>query len=407
MKLALKFAIRYLISKKHTNAINIISGIAVTAMVVGSATLIIVLSVFNGFESLVISLYDSFNPDLRILPKEGKVFQLSDEQAQKLKKLENVENISFVLEENALVKYGDKQFIAKLKGVDTVYHQITQVDQKLERGVYRLNENSIDYAIIGAGVELALSVNIFDELRPMHIYMPKRTAKTIINPANAFNKRSIYPTAVFSIQKEFDDKYVLVPIHFLRKLLGYHNEVSAIEVKLMAGAVSDQVKAEIVDLLGKDLTIKTRLEQNQLLFKIMQTEKFAAYCILTFILIIAAFNMIGSLSMLVIEKAKDISILKVVGGDNDFVRRIFFFQGLLMSLAGYVLGALIAFTLCFLQLKFGLLELKGLFVVDYFPVEMKLADFLLVFVTVVLISGLASWLPANKATKQAKRLQSA
>ncbi len=402
MLLPLKFAFRYLISKKTTNAINVISGIAITGITVGSTILIIVLSVFNGFEGLVISLYNSFNPDLQVTPQEGKVFTINESQLKKIREIDGVAVVAENLTENALLKYKDKQFIGRIKGVDSFYHQISDVENSLIRGSYQLEGPKIDYAVIGAGVELALGVNIFDALAPILVYMPKRTTKATLNMAEAFKQKNVYPAGVFSIQKEFDDKYVIVPISFVRELLNYSTEVSALEIKISENADIENIQNDIRKIIGEDVKIYTRLEQNQFLYKIMKTEKFVAFCILSFILIIVAFSMVGSLSMLVIEKTKDISTLKVIGGGESLIMKIFLFQGLIMSFVGASIGAILAFFICWMQQNFKLLKLDGLFVVDAFPVEMEVEDFLLVFVTVMLIGLIASWIPARKAAVESK-----
>lgn len=402
MRLPFLFAKRYLVSKKSTNAINIISAISLSGIIVGSAALIIVLSVFNGFEDLVVSLYNSFNPDVRITYEKGKSFDINTSTLDKLANMEGVIAYSKVLEENALVKYGDKQYIATIKGVDENYNKATDIDSAIIRGVYQLKDQDINYAVIGNGIELALFVNIDDSYSSLRVLIPKKGNKTYINPEDAFNQLNIYPIGVFSIQKEIDDQYVIVPLSFAEKMLGSKNKLSSIELRLNPKIPEAESIAEVKKIFGSDFKIETRYEQNRFLYKVMKTEKLAAYLILTFILIIAAFNMIGSLSMVVLEKTRDIAILKVLGGTRTFIGRIFLYQGFLMACVGYVIGASIAYLLCWGQLHYKFLKLDGLFVIDAFPVKMQLFDFVVVLATVLIIGLLASWLPARKAALQEK-----
>lgn len=402
MRLPFLFAKRYLVSKKSTNAINIISAISMSGIIVGSAALIIVLSVFNGFEDLVVSLYNSFNPDVRITYEKGKSFDINASTLDKLANMEGVIAYSKILEENALVKYGDKQYIATIKGVDENYNKATDIDSAIIRGVYQLKDQDINYAVIGNGIELALFVNIDDSYSSLRVLIPKKGNKTYINPEDAFNQLNIYPIGVFSIQKEIDDQYVIVPLSFAEKMLGSKNKLSSIELRLNPKIPEAESIAEVKKIFGSDFKIETRYEQNRFLYKVMKTEKLAAYLILTFILIIAAFNMIGSLSMVVLEKTRDIAILKVLGGTRTFIGRIFLYQGFLMACVGYVIGASIAYLLCWGQLHYKFLKLDGLFVIDAFPVKMQLFDFVVVLATVLIIGLLASWLPARKAALQEK-----
>jgi len=406
MNLPFTFARRYLVSKKSSNAINIISWISVAGIFVGSLGLILVLSVFNGFEGLVISLYDYFDPDFTITINEGKSFIPDSTKIAQLSSISGVRAVSKVIEENALLTYNDKQYIATIKGVDSDYGQITGIDSSMYRGVFLLQHGNEEYAVIGAGIEQSLEVNYDDPFGFISVYIPKKgTTASVINPEDAFNRDVIKPTGSFAIQSEFDSKYAIVPLEFARRLTGDSNKVTSLEVAVTTGADVNSIQQKIQAIFGNDFSVKNRLQQNETLYKIMKTEKWAVYAILTFILIVAAFNIIGSLSMLVIEKKKDISILKTMGAEDVLIRRIFLSEGFFLSLIGSVFGFAIALIIILLQQHFHLLKLGGgSFVIDAYPVEMKPGDFILVFLTVIIIGLAAAWFPASRAAKGAIEL---
>ncbi len=405
MKLGLAFRIakRYLFSKKSTNAINIISGVSMVGMGVGSMALILVLSVFNGFEGLVLSLYNSFYPQVKILPDKGKTFTLSSDTLEQIRSMDGVAHISEVLEEKALAKTSKDEQIITLKGVDSNYVHVTGVDSAVERGEFLLSQGENDYAVIGRGVEAKLGLNVSGNYpAPLKVYMPKRGDNTYINPSRAFNRKPIVPKGVFEIQQEFDSKFVIVPIAFTRELLEYDREVSAIELSTDGSVGQEQVIHNLEALLGNKFVVQNRYQQNRFLYKVMQTEKWAVYAILTLILIIAAFNIVGSLTMLVIDKAKDIAILKVMGATKGLIRLIFLIEGMLTSLIGAGTGVLLAFLIALAQQYFELIKIQGAgtFVIQEYPVDLQAADFGLVLMTVIVISLIASWLPANRAASQ-------
>jgi len=401
--LLFQIAFRYLVSKKSTNAINWISRVAMTGMGFGTMALILVLSVFNGFEGLVISLYYAFNPDVQITANEGKVFSIDEQTLNKIASLNEVEHVAQALEENVILKYKDHEYIASIKGVDRAYEQVTGVQEKMVDGKFVLSENGINYAVLGAGVAGSLLVDVENTLQTIQVYLPRRGKETMsLDPSQAFIKKNIQPSGVFSIQQEFDSKYMLVPLDFVRELLNYEKEVSALELKLKPAADADEVKIQLAKILGAGFSIKDRYEQNKFLYRVMRMEKWAVYAILSLILVIAAFNIIGSLSMLVIEKTKDIAILKTMGADNGMIRKIFLLEGLLTSLTGSLAGALMAVLLCVIQIQFHVIKLQGsgTFVIDAYPVEMQGKDFLLVGITVIVIAVATSWLPAQRAASR-------
>lgn len=377
-------------------------------MLVGTAALILVLSVFNGFEDLVVSLYDTFNPDLKITAKEGKVFAPDSIQWAEIQELEGVEALSYTLEENALIKYrDDNDFIARLKGVDDNYVEVSQVDTAIIDGDFALKNGQTNFAVLGVGVAGLLGVNVHNEFTALKIFMPRRDqAVSRTRPESAFTQALIYPVGVFAIQQDFDSKYTIVPLRFMRQLLNYENEVSGVELALAPTANVAEVQSQVQGILGEAFWVKDRYQQDEFLYKVMRTEKWAVYLILTFILIVAAFNMIGSLSMLVIEKKHDIGILKAMGASKQFIRRLFLTEGVLLSMIGGLSGMFIAFVICVLQQKFSLLKLQGQsFLIEAYPVSMRLGDFVLVFITVSIIAILSSLFPANRAAEQSQLLK--
>jgi len=401
MNLPFKIARRYLFAKKSTNAINIISGISVFGITVGAAALIIILSVFNGFGELLGSLFDRFNPDVRITASEGKVFTPTTAQLTQLRALESVEYCSETLEENAMFEYGKNTDFGIIKGVDEWFDEVTALDTMVRLGRYSLQESGRDYAILGLGMQQKLDINMSDLINSISVYMPKRKVKSSLME-QPFKKRIINFGGSFLVQQsDFDEQYVIVPMDFARELLSYTNEVSALEVKLRPEADAPGAIAEIRGIMGEGFDIKDRYQQNAAFFKIMNIEKWIAYVILSFTLVLVAFNMVGSLWMLVIDKKQDIAILKSMGATAKMIRNIFLSEGLLLSLLGVGIGFAIAILACLAQQYFGFITLQGgdAFLIDAYPVKMHLWDFVVVFITVVAIGTFAALLPAVRASR--------
>ncbi len=401
MNLAFKIARRYLFSRKSTNAINVISGISVFGITVGAAALIIILSVFNGFGNLLSSLFDKFNPDIKITAIEGKVFVPTTDQMALLRALDGVEYVSQTLEENAMFEYGKNTDFGIIKGVDEWFDEVTSIDTTVVRGRYELKEGGRDYAVLGLGMEQKLSASIADIISTLNVYMPKRTASNSLLQ-QPFKKRIINFGGTFVVQQsDFDEHYVVVPLEFARELLSYDNEVSSLELKLYSDADSKASISAVRQVMGDGFHVKNRYEQNAAFFKIMNIEKWIAYVILSFTLVLVAFNMVGSLWMLVIEKKQDIAILKSMGATSTMIRNIFLGEGLLLSLLGVGIGFALAIAACLLQQKFGFIRLQGSdsFLIEAYPVSMQLWDFIVVFITVVLIGTLAALLPAVRASR--------
>ncbi len=406
MNTSFYIAKRYLFSKKSVNAINFISGISMLGVFVGSAALIIILSVFNGFEGIVLSMYNSFSPELRIETLEGKTFDPSGAQFEALKKDEKVITYTEVLQEKALIRYGKSQSIALIKGVSEEYIKAnSNLDSAISSGSFSLTDGGEDFAVIGASIQNYLSVNPNDDFRSLEVYSPKKGAANSLNPADEFNVFSIYPSGVLAVQQEFDD-LVIVPIRFARKLLGEEKRVSFIELKTRSGISVDDFQNEIERSLGKSFLVKNRSQQNQLLYKILNSEKWAIFLILTFVLIIAIFNIIGSLTMLVIDKRKDIAILSSLGADNDLIRGIFFLEGMMISMLGCLTGMMAGLLFCIFQQQFGFIKMSGVnLMIDAYPIVIKWTDFILVFGTVLLVSLIASAISSRLSVKNTNYLR--
>jgi lipoprotein-releasing system permease protein len=403
-----QFAFRYFRAKKSTNAINIIAWVSVTAIAVGAAALIIILSVFNGFEDLVKSLYSSFYPNVRITAESGKTIHLTDEQLRKIAHLNGVAHMTQTVEEKAVLRYGEgDQTIAILKGVDSDYNKVAAVDRSISHGRYDLGDSVAYRAVLGVELEIALGIDLEHSLQPVMVYLPRRNVTSVVMPEDALSTGVLYPAGSFAIQQEFNSKYVITHIDFMRHLLNMDpNELTALEVKAKPGVDDNTLRQQLRTILNANYKIETRYEQNQSLYAIMQTEKWAVYVIMSFILVIAAFNMIGSLYMLVMEKQKDITILKAMGARSRMITRIFLAEGLIIAGIGTAIGFALSTGFCLLQQHFGLIKLEGdSFLVNSYPVTLKPGDFILVSVTIIIIGLGASWYPARRAGKQGIELK--
>lgn len=399
MKLEPFIARRYLFSKKSHNAINIISGISVIGIAFGTFALVVVLSAFNGLSDLVRSLYNSFDPDIKITAIKGKVFNPNSPEFEAVRKIPGVVHFHEVIEEHALLKYKDQQCLAVIKGVDEHFNKMTVMDTLLIDGKYMLDDRSRNFAIIGQGVAHYLNTGPSD-FSPLTLYAPKRGKTITINPEDAFNNEMAYISGVFSINDDFDFQYALVPIDLARRLFDYTNEVSCIEVGIDKKADIQKVQGAISAILGNTYEVKNREQQNQLLFKTLKSEKLWVFIILVFILIVATFNIIGSLTMLIIEKKKDIYILWSMGAGIERIRKIFLTEGLMITIYGTALGLLSGIVICYLQAQFGLVAMEGNFVVDNYPVKILVSDLFIITLVVTLIGLFASWYPVRFFTNK-------
>ena len=401
MKLSVYIAKRYLFAKKSRNAINIISAVSVTGVAVGTMALIIILSVFNGLEDMVRSIFNTFDRDLKITPSLGKTFIPDSSKLEMLANVNGVACYSLTIEENALLRYDDRQTVATIKGVDDTYVRVTGIDSSMWDGEFILkSDRQRDYAIPGIGIANYLGIGI-TFVTPLNIYVPKLSASSTVNPEDAFNRKFIYPSGIFQVEQSYDSKYVYVPIDFARELIGNDNGVSSIEIKFTDTADEKRVKKEVSDIFGDDFVVQNRFEQQEIFYRVMKSERFAIFLILTLILIIASFNIIGSLTMLIIEKERDIEILKSLGADRDLIRRIFIFEGWMISIMGAVIGLILGFIICWLQQTYGLVRLQSdsLLLTSY-PISMEFKDFIIVPLTVLTIGYWAAWYPVRYLTKK-------
>ncbi|RHJ90806.1 ABC transporter permease [Bacteroides sp. AM07-16] len=395
---------RYLFSKKSHNAINIISMVSVCGVVVATIALVCALSVYNGFNDLVSTLFSNFDPELKITPSTGKVFDPDSQEMQAVKKLPEIAVFSEVLQDNALIRYRDRQDVATLKGVDNKFEELTQIDSVLIDGRFALREDVVDYGTLGIGLASKLGINA-GFVSPMEIYAPKRNEKVnMSNPATSFNVEYAYIGGVFCInQQMYDESMMIVPLDLVRKLFHYDNEVTAIELKLTEKANPATVKKQIKEILGDKFLVQDRFEQQEASFKMMQVEKWMTFLILSFILTIALFNVVGSLSMLMIEKQDDVRTLRNMGADNKLIRRIFLFEGWMISGFGALIGIAVGVILCLLQQELGLIKLgqtAGAFIIDAYPVRIEINDIATVFFTVLTIGLLAAWYPVRYLGKK-------
>lgn len=403
MNLPLHIAKRYLFSKKSHNAINIVSAISVAGVAVVTAAMVIVLSVFNGFEGLVISLYNVFEAPIVVSPAEGKTWELSSLPIDEILQTEGVIGYVEVLEESCLIRYRDKQYFARIKGVSDNFMELSDMDSMVVDGDGFMHVNGAPAALIGSGVAYHLSANVNDPLNPLQIYVPKRGVGSSINPSKAFNVKHIFATGVFSVQADFDLKYIITPIQFARELLQHPGRVSSLELALEPKANMERVRKQLQEKLGSEYVVKDRFQQNEILYKIMKSEKWAVFMILSFILIISIFNVIGSLTMLILEKKKDINILRSMGASESLIQQIFMVEGVFISMIGAVGGLVLGLLVCFAQIHFQLIKLHtgGNYIVQAYPVEVQALDVLYVFALVAVIGLLAAWLPVRKIIRPA------
>jgi lipoprotein-releasing system permease protein len=405
MNLSLLIAKRYLFSKKKTNAVNIIAGVSAVAIGVGAMALVLVLSVFNGLEDLVKSLYTVFYPEVLITPHHSKTFEITDDIEKILKDNTNIAFFSYTLEENALLEYGSQQHISTVKGVDDNYFKVVKdFDKYVKEGNRNLKANGINFALLGAGTAYYLNINPAESIEPVGIYMPKKSSKSLANVENAFQKQYINTCGMFVVSDEFDAKYSLVPLDFFQQLTENYGKASKIEIRLKDQKKDQHTIQELQKKLGNSFILKTRYEQNEVLYKVLQTEKWIVFAILTAILCIASFNIIGALSMLILDKRKDMAVLTALGFDKKATHRLFLVEGMLLSLLGASVGIVVGILFLLIQKYVGIIPMPGnTFIVQFYPVHIRLTDILAVFILVALISFVATWLPAKRASENIEK----
>ena len=378
------------------NVINIISGVSIAGVTIGTFALVVILSVFNGLDFSIKSLFSAFDPNIKITNTiKGKSFELNDINIESIKKIAGVSTVTSVVEEEAFLMYGNRQYFATIKGVPTNYNEISRLDSSsITSGQFLLEANHIPYALVGQGVAYYLSVGLsFND--PIHIYTLKKGTKGRPTLENTFNHSTIYASGIFANQQEIDSKYILVPISFAQELFQMDSRVSALEVGLTKGTSEDEAKTEISSILGNNFAVKTQFEQHELFYRVMQSEKWAIFFILAFILVVASFNILGSLSMLILDKKADIAILQSMGANQKLIRTIFLFEGWMISLTGAFLGIILGVIICWIQMTYGILKIpnEGSFIFSAYPVQIRFADLFVIFLLVTGIGFLAAWYP--------------
>lgn len=411
----LRFAWRYFKAKKSANAINIIAWVTVGVIAFATACQILVLSVFNGFEDLVKSLYASFYTDLKVVPAKGKTFTLTQEQLKSIKQVPGIFAVSLIAEDKALLKNdnsgddNDAQTNVNLKGVDDNFEKVSGVPARIVQGKFNTGTLDDPGLIFGYGVQNAAAINIDGAFPPSvpTIFLAKKTSAKITDPNQLLSEGNATATGVFMIQQDFDSKYVFTNIDFAKQQMGLgQDEYSALEIRTLSDADLKTTQQNLTKLLGNNYTVQSKYEQNTSLYGTLRLEKWFIYCLLTLILLIAAFNMLSSLTMLVLEKQKDINVLLSMGANKNMIYKIFLSEGFLLGVIGAAAGIVLAIIICALQMKYKMIKLEGgSFLIDYFPVKLQLPDFILVSCTVLMIAFLASWLPARKAANQAIELR--
>jgi len=402
LKLAFYIARRYLISKKSVNVINVISAISVVGVALGTTALIVVLSAFNGIDVFIQDLLSSFDPDLKVTVIEGKSFSPDEPAFEKVYQLRGIADHTQVVEDNALLSYAGRQKYAVVKGVEPAYANFSGLDTMLIDGRFLLKKESQLYTVIGQGVAYDLSVGL-KLVDPIHVYYPRKEQKGYLNVQNAFNHDYLRPVGIFSVQQDIDSKYILVPIEFARSIFELKDNVTSIELKLHKDADVNRVKKQVQQLLGDRFLVQDRFGQHEFLYKVMRSEKWSSFLILGFILVIASFNLLGSLTMIIIDKKNDIYILKSMGANRKLVRLIFLLEGWLISFSGAVTGVILGMMLVWAQKHYELLKLpgNGSFAISAYPVQLQFTDVLATFLIVFFIGFLAAWYPVRSMREKA------
>jgi lipoprotein-releasing system permease protein len=386
---------RYLVSKKRTNAVNLITGISMLGVAVGTAAMITVLSGFNGLESLIRSFYNTFDPDIKVLTEKGKFLPGDSTTYSFLADLDEVADYSLVLEDKALLQFRDKEYIATIKGVDRNYNSTTRFSESITRGDY-FGRMTDEVGVVGIGVAYHLSLARLDFVDPMRVYVPRGDYKIGLDPSSSVNMQPLYPVGIFSVQPDYDIKYVVTPLAYAQKLFNKRGGLSAVEIKLHEGADVDAAKEVITQKLGTGYKVLDRNEQQFTIFRVIKIEGLATFLILTFILTIASFGILGSLIMLILEKKKDINTMRSLGLTKKRIKHIFLAEGLLISSVGCLFGVFLGVTLVLLQDNFGLIALGQGYAMDAYPVELRIGDVFRVFLTVMAIGSLVSWLAVRR-----------
>ncbi|WP_255417125.1 FtsX-like permease family protein [Proteiniphilum sp. X52] len=404
MNVSFFIARRYLFSKKSHNVVNVISAISVCGIAVATAAIICVLSIFNGFGGIMEGTFNAFDPDLKITVKERKVFDYHTPEFEKALQVNGIQIISESLEENALFMFGESQVPVLMKGVSEEFKWMTDMEKLLLEGSFNLREDVVDYTTLGSGLAMTLGARP-GFINPIEIYAPKRDVRVnLANPAAAFTRAYIQVGGVFSLNSpEYDEQMAIIPIQLARDLFGYENQVTSLDIKLDPNVSVNRVKREIERVLGDDFLVEDRYQQQKESYRMMQIEKWVTFLIMVFVLLIAVFNLVGSLSMLIVEKRDDIKSLQNMGASEQLISRVFLYEGWLISFIGILSGIIIGLSLCLLQQHFGLLRLSdtpGAYIIDAYPVIVKMTDVVIAFAVVSLISLLTVLYPVNNLRKK-------
>jgi lipoprotein-releasing system permease protein len=386
---------RYFVAKKSTNAVNLITAISILGVTVGTAAMIAVLSGFNGLENLIRSFYNTFDPDLKIEATTGKFLAGDSTAFSALADLPEVDAYCLVLEDKALMQFRDKEYIATIKGVDRQYSSVTDFTETINRGNY-FGRMTDEVGVVGIGVAYYLNLVRLDFVDPLRVYVPMDNYKVGLDPTQSVNMEPLYPVGIFSVQPDYDIKYVVTPINYAQKLFNKQNTYSSVEVKLSGNIDIDDAKEKVSSVLGPDYKVLDRNEQQATIFRVIKIEGLATFLILAFILTIASFGILGSLIMLILEKKEDIHTLRSLGLNLQRIKRIFLTEGLIISSTGCLLGVALGVALVVLQQQFGLISLGQGYAMDAYPVALQLGDVVNVFLTVMAIGSLVSWLAVRR-----------
>jgi len=405
LKLSLFIAKRYLFSKKSHNIINIISIISVIVISFVTMALIVLLSVFNGLEDLVISLYSSFDSDIKITAINNKYFNPNEDSFKKVRKLDNVYEVSSIVEENAMIKYKDKQMPITLKGVSNQFLKSKNIDKYLIQGLPILSANdTINYCLIGEGVAYVLDVYLQNNYyQPViQVYSPKKGYKISLNAENVVNNKLINVGGIFAIQQEIDSKYIITDINFAHSLFETNNFITSFEINVKDETLLSKTKTDIKELLGNEYLVLDKYEQHETIYKILKSEKLAVFLILSFILIVAIFNVIGSLTMLIIEKSSNITTLRSLGATKNDIKNIFLYEGIMIISLGIIIGLFLGTIICLIQQYFGIIKIGDgeNFIVDVYPVRLFYKDYINILLTVFSIGLIAIWIPVKQISKK-------
>lgn len=401
MDISYRIAVRYFFSRNKRSFISLIARIAMAGVAVGTMAMVVVLSVFNGMEDLNRKIFKTFDSDVRILPAEGKRFRMTPALMNELKAVKGVKLVTQVIEDNALARYGNQQTIIRLKGVDSTFEQAKQLDTAMIEGTLKLvGGNGTPYAIIAEGVRNALSISLEDIFTPLELLYPRTGSKTLnLTSPEAFNQLNLRPGGVFSIESRYDD-YIIAPLKQVEGLMGYNGELSALEVYITSGFTEKDVSEEIGAKLGKAFVVKDRDLLNADLLRAIKMEKLFVAVTLSLIILVAAINIFFSLSMLAIEKKKDVSMLYAMGATQSLIRKIFLAEGAIVAFSGAIAGLLGGIAICWLQMQYGFVSMgMTTSLVDAYPVKLIWEDILYTGVIVVMITMVVSYIPARRAAE--------